>query len=541
MRNVLRPVAALLALAAMFQMSAQCPPERDTLPRIDNSRYILTPPAPRSPRINGAKVFGARPGSDFMYRIPCTGDRPMTFTADGLPKGLKLNASTGLITGVARKKGDYKVTLTARNAYGTTERDFTIRIGDEVALTPPMGWSSWNCWGLLIDENLVKETARSMVDNDLVNYGWSYINVDDGWQGVRGGRYNAIQPNPEKFSDIKGLIDSLHAEGLRFGLYSAPWVGSYAGFVGSYCDNPDGRYEWTVRDSCPSYGESWPARYYNFHNARHSFVKNDARQWADWGVDYLKYDWTPNQVYYLREMLDALRDTDRDILLGMSNAAPFGDAPKWARYPNCYRTTGDIRDTWGNMSRIGFRQQDKWAPYNIPGHWADADMMVIGVVGWDGELHHSRLTPDEQYTHVSLWSILASPMFLGCDMSQLDDFTLSLLRNSEIIDVHQDELGYQAVPIFKDDYSVVYAKPLADGSMAVGLFNYSDSERNMVVSPADFGIRGQQTIRDLWRQQDVWKNEAKEKFSAMVPSHGVVMIRIYPGNNQGEEPEGRIY
>lgn len=541
MRNVQRTVIALLALTTMFRMSGQCPIERDTLPRIDNSRYILTPPAPRTPRINGAKVFGARPGSDFMYRIPCTGERPMTFAADGLPKGLKIDSSTGLITGSAHKRGDYKVKLTARNAFGTAERDFTIKIGDEVALTPPMGWSSWNCWGLLIDEALVRETARSMVDNDLVNYGWSYINVDDGWQGVRGGRYNAIQPNPEKFSDMKGLIDSLHAEGLRFGLYSAPWVGSYAGFIGSYCDNPEGRYEWTVRDSCPSYGESWPARYYNFHNAKYSFVKNDARQWADWGVDYLKYDWTPNQVYYLREMLDALRDTNRDILLGMSNAAPFGDAPKWARYPNCYRTTGDIRDTWNNMSRIGFRLQDKWAPYNVPGHWADADMMVIGVVGWDGELHHSRLTPDEQYTHVSLWSILASPMFLGCDMAQLDDFTLSLLRNNEIIDVHQDELGYQAVPIFKDDYSVVYAKPLVDGSMAVGLFNYGDTERNMVVSPADFGIRGEQTIRDLWRQQDVWKNGAKEKFSAMVPSHGVVMIRIYPGNNQNEEPEGRIY
>lgn len=232
---------------------------------------------------------------------------------------------------------------------------------------------------------------------------------------------------------------------------------------------------------------------------------------------------------------------DRDILFGMSNAAHWGDAPQWARYPNCCRTTGDIRDTWGNMSRIGFKQQDKWAPYNVPGHWADADMMVIGVVGWDGELHHSRLTPDEQYTHVSLWSILASPMFLGCDMQQLDDFTLSLLRNNEIIDVHQDELGYQAMPFFKDDRSVVYAKPLVDGSMAVGLFNYGDKPLDMTVSPSDFGIRGEQTIRDLWRQQDVWKKEAKEKFTANVPSHGVVMIRIYPGNNRGEEPDGKIY
>lgn len=520
---------------------AQCPPERDTLPKIDNSKYILTPPAPETPRINGAKVFGARPGSKFLYRIPCTGVRPMTFSAEGLPKGLKLDASTGLITGMAKKSGVYPCKLSASNSKGTTTRDFTIKIGDEVALTPPLGWSSWNCWGLLIDESLVKETARSMVDNDLVNYGWSYINIDDGWQGVRGGKYNAIQPNPKKFPDMKKMADELHSEGLRLGIYSAPWIGSYAGFIGSYCDNPEGRYEWTVRDSLPGFQEGWPARYYNFRNGKYSFVKNDAKQWQDWGIDYLKYDWTPNQLYYVKEMIDALRATDRDILFGMSNAAHWGDAPQWARYPNCYRTTGDIRDTWGNMSRIGFQQQDKWAPYNVPGHWADADMMVIGVVGWDGELHHSRLTPDEQYTHVSLWSILASPMFLGCDMQQLDDFTLSLLRNNEIIDVHQDELGYQAMPFFKDDRSVVYAKPLVDGSMAVGLFNYGDKPLDMTVSPSDFGIRGEQTIRDLWRQKDVWKKEAKEKFTANVPSHGVVMIKIYPGNNRGEEPDGKIY
>lgn len=528
---------ALIPLAGM----GQCPAERDTLPKIDNSKYILTPPAPATPRITGAKVFGARPGSKFLYRVPCTGERPMKFSASGLPKGLSIDPEKGLITGVVKKPGEYPVEITASNSKGTTTRLLTIKIGDEVALTPPLGWSSWNCWGLLIDEGLVRETAASMVDNDLINYGWSYVNIDDGWQGLRGGKHNAIQPNPEKFTDMKKLADELHSEGMRLGIYSAPWVGTYAGFIGSYSDNPEGRYEWTVRDSLPSLQEAWPARYYNWRNGKHSFVANDVKQWEDWGIDYLKYDWTPNQLYYVKEMIDALRSTDRDILFGMSNAAHWGDAPQWARYPNCYRTTGDIRDTWGNMSRIGFQQQDKWAPFNVPGHWADADMMVIGVVGWDGELHHSRLTPDEQYTHVSLWTILASPMFLGCDMQQLDDFTLSLLRNNEIIEVHQDELGYQGFPFFKDNRSVVYAKPLVDGSMAVGLFNYGDTPLDMVISPSDFGIRGQQKIRDLWRQKDVWEKEAKEKFTANVAPHGVVMIKIYPGNNRGEEPDGKVY
>ena len=539
MRKII--LSQILLFTAFVALSKiKCPPERDTLPAIDYTQYILTPEAPIAPRINGPRVFGARPGSDFLYRVPCTGVRPMTFSADNLPKELYINPETGIITGAVDTPGEYVVELKAVSHLGTDTRQLTIKIGDQLALTPPLGWSSWNCWGLLIDETLIRETMQSMLDNDLVNYGWTFINIDDGWQGERGGELHAIQPNPLKFTDMKALADELHSQGLKIGIYSAPWVGSYAGFTGSYSDNPEGIYDWVKSDSA-KYQLEWPARWYNFRNSPYSFVANDVAQWNQWGIDYLKYDWTPNQTYYMQEMYDALRAHNHDILFGISNAAPFGDAPYWAKYPNCYRTTGDIRDTWRNMSRIGFQQQDKWIPFNQPGHWADADMMVVGVVGWDGELHHSRLTPDEQFTHVSLWAILASPMFLGCDMTQLDDFTLSLLRNHEILDVHQDELGYQAVPYMRGDSTVVYAKPLYDGAMAIGLFNYSDSDTEMTISPSDFGIRGQQKIRDLWRQKDIWENEAKEKITLPVASHGTVMLRIYPGNNHGPEPDGHVY
>lgn len=537
-----RIAIALIALATASAASAQikCPAERDTLPRIDYTAHILTPDAPTTPRINGPRVYGARPEAPFIYRVPCTGVRPMTFEAEGLPEGLSIDATTGIITGAAETPGEYPVKLKAINNLGTDSRTLTIKIGDQVALTPPLGWSSWNCWGLSIDDALVRETMQAMLDYDLADYGWTYINIDDGWQGVRGGELNAIQPNPHKFPDMKALADEIHSHGLKLGIYSAPWVGSYAGFTGSYADNPEGIYDWVKPDSA-KYQLEWPARWYNFRNSPYSFVDNDVAQWNIWGIDYLKYDWTPNQTYYVREMHDAIRAHKRDILFGMSNAAPFGDATYWARYPNCYRTTGDIRDTWRNMSRIGFQQQDKWIPFNVPGHWADADMMVVGVVGWDGELHHSRLTPDEQYTHVSLWAILASPMFLGCDMTQLDDFTLSLLRNHEILDVHQDELGYQAVPITRGDSTVTYAKPLYDGSMAVGLFNLASEPTEITLSPADFGIRDRQKIRDLWRQTDIWENEAKEKITLPVNPHGAVMLRIYPGNNHGPEPHGHVY
>ena len=183
-----------------------------------------------------------------------------------------------------------------------------------------------------------------------------------------------------------------------------------------------------------------------------------------WGIDYLKYDWNPLDYYHVKEMHDALRTLDRDVVYSLSNSAPYGDAPQWMRYSNCWRTTGDIRDTWESISTIGF-SQDRWLPFNRPGHWADPDMLVIGMVGWGPKLHYTQLTADEQYTHISLWSLLAAPLLIGCDMAQMDDFTRSLLTNDEVIDVNQDPLGLQAVPVWQQGDQVIYAKHL-DGRRA---------------------------------------------------------------------------
>ncbi|GHT81450.1 hypothetical protein FACS189467_5530 [Bacteroidia bacterium] len=172
----------------------------------DLTQYILTPPAPKTPRINGAKVFGARPGSIFTYTIPATGTRPMTFSAEGLPKGLRLDASTGKISGKVKKMGKYPVKLKASNEFGSTERNFRIMIGDRIALTPPMGWSSGNCRGNDVDQEKVLDVAQAMIDKDLINHGWTYVNIGDSWQSERGEKYNAIQSN-DKFPDMKELAD----------------------------------------------------------------------------------------------------------------------------------------------------------------------------------------------------------------------------------------------------------------------------------------------------------------------------------------------
>lgn len=502
----------------------------------DLSAYILTPEPAPALRINGARVFGARPGRDFFFAIAATGDRPMTFSAEGLPKGLALDPETGRITGCVKKAGEYVVTLRAENGSGSCERDLRIVIGDKIALTPPLGWNSWNCWARDVTQEQVLSSARAMVEKGLDRHGWTYINIDDGWQGRRGGKYNAIQPNT-KFPDMKALADEIHGMGLKIGIYSTPWVGTYAAHIGSYSDNPDGENQW-IKDGMHNEhfryqkpgGNYWKDRAETYRHAEYSFVKADVAQWVEWGIDYLKYDWLPNDRYYTAEMHDALENCGRDIVYSISNKAPYADAPLWMNLCNCWRTTSDIRDNWESVSSIGFAH-DRWLPFTGPGHWADPDMLVVGMVGWSTKLHPTNLTPDEQYTHISLWSLLAAPLLIGCDLAQLDDFTLSLLTNDEVLEVNQDPLGLQAAPAWHNgDKEVIYMKHLEDGSVAVGLFNRGEKAAKMKFSLELLGLRDKQTVRDLWRQTDVATLRGNETFSTEVAPHGAALLRVYPGN-----------
>ncbi len=493
---------------------------------------ILTPPPPETPRINGPKIFGVRPGSPFLYTIPATGARPVTFAATGLPAGLKLDSATGHITGVVSQRGEYEVTLAARNALGTVERKFRIVVGDQIALTPPMGWSSWNSFGEQVTQEKMLSSAQALVNTGLRDHGWVYINLDDSWQGPRGGPRNALQPN-SKFPDMKALGDQLHALGLKFGIYSTPWRGSYAGYTGSKTDNADGTYDWIKSGDHNEFyrlgRKDSKGTQVNWKIGRHSFVRPDVAQWADWGVDYLKYDWFPNDVPNVEEMSLALRGAGRDIVYSLSNTALYDTAPDLARLSQAWRTTGDIRDTWKSVSTIGFLQ-DRWAPYAGPGHWNDPDALVIGQVGgWGSALAPTRLTPDEQYTHVSLWSLLSAPLLIACDLTHLDAFTLGLLTNDEVLDINQDPLGKQATQISNDGDKVVYAKTLEDGSIAIGLFNRGSRETTVAVSWGPWGTlpssdSDARLVRDVWRQKDL--GVSKGKFETKVPPHGVVLVRL---------------
>ena len=490
--------------------------------------YILTPAAPASPRINGANVFGVRPGSPFLFTIPATGDRPMEFSVKNLPDGLQMDPKTGRLTGTLKNRGEFTVTLGAKNALGAAEKKFRIVCGDQIALTPPMGWNSWNCFASAVSQDRVQRAADALVKSGLINHGWTYINVDDYWENHRDSKdptlhgpfrdaEGFIVPNA-RFPDMKGLADYVHGLGLKIGLYSSPGP-------------------WT----CGGCAASW------------QHEEQDAQTYAEWGFDYLKYDWCSygsvasgkitnvlniplwgktatndeGAIYPYRLMGKFLRDQHRDIVFSLCQ---YGMADVWnwggSVNGNCWRTTGDITDTWKSMSGIGFKQ-DPAAPHAKPGNWNDPDMLIVGEVGW-GHTHPTRLTPDEQYTHISLWCLLSAPLLIGCDMEKFDDFTLNLLSNDEVLALDQDELGQEATCVLKDGDLRVYAKQLTDGSRALGFFNLGTAPANQQFTRlTQLGFTGTQHVRDLWRQKDLADVDAATGSLALaIPAHGVVLYKL---------------
>ena len=488
---------------------------------------ILTPKPALTPRVNGPKIFGVRPGSPFLYSIPATGERPMIFSADNLPEGVELNSTNGRISGNLNMPGEFNVTLRAKNSLGAAEKPFRIVVGEEIQLTPAMGWNSYNCFGERVTQDLALRAARAIVKLGLDQHGWTYVNMDDGWIGrLRNATTHAPPADPQRFTDIKAMVDEIHGLGLKAGLYSTPWTETYGGRLGGSSEKPDG--SWPPV-SVP--GAKHNAGQLPFAIGKYRFSYIDAKQFADWGFDYLKLDWGPVEMPETKEMHQALRVTGRDIVLSLSNnhvkniLPIIGALSPWAQ---SWRTTTDINDNWKRVAiDIGFAQ-DPWAASARPGHFNDADMLVVGQLGGriPSQLHPSKLTPDEQYTHISLWCLLASPLLMGCDLEKMDDFTLSLLANDEVLEVDQDSLGKQAVQIGDDGDLKVYAKPMDDGSLAVGLFNTGPGEATVPAKWSDLKISGKQRVRDLWRQKDL--GIFSEKFEATVASHGVVLVRIFP-------------
>jgi alpha-galactosidase len=486
------------------------------LPLSKGEKYIQTPAAPSVPRINGAKVTGASAGKPFIFRIPATGDRPMTFSAENLPEGVTLNSQSGVISGEIAHNGEYKVIVSAINNLGKDSRELRIVAGDGLALTPIMGWNSWNCWGLEVNDARVRAAADAFESTGLANHGWTYINIDDGWEMPERKANGEIAAN-NKFPDMNSLTSYIHSKGFKMGIYSSPGPKTCGGYLGSY-----------------------------------QHEKQDANTYAKWGIDYLKYDWCSygdintdttlagfQKPYVI--MGKALQECSRDIVFSLCQYG-MADVWKWGAKlnGNLWRTTGDINDSWSSMSGIGFSQAPL-APYAGPGHWNDPDMLVVGKVGWSSNLHESKLTPDEQYTHISLWSLLSAPLLIGCDLSHMDEFTLNLLTNDEVIAVNQDTLGLQATKILDNSSMQVWGKPLEDNSFVIGIFDLSGNDNDPVsmipwdntssqttyrIMWKEIGLKDHYTVRDLWKQHDegIFENE----ITVNINKHGVRLLKLTP-------------
>ena len=469
-------------------------PLAEELPR------IAAPSTSPRPAIHGPRVTGATPGRPFLFRVPASGTAPLRFSAAGLPAGLAIDASTGIISGKIEKAGESKVQLSVKGPGGATRRELRIVGGqDALALTPPMGWNSWNVWGSAVDAEKVLQAAQWLERSGLAAHGFQYIVIDDTWSGKRGPDGKII-PN-EKFPDMRALADAVHAHGLKIGIYSSPGPKT--------CENFEG---------------SWQ------HEAQ------DAATYAEWGFDFLKHDWCSYEDIVrgdhslaqlqkpYRVMRDALARVDRDIVYALCQYG-YGDVWKWGAEVggHLWRSSGDLLDQWANLESVGFRQagRERWTR---PGEWNDTDMLVVGTLGWGPNLRPSRLTANEQVLHLSLWALQAAPLFIGADLSKLDTFTLSLLSNDEVIAVDQDPLGRAAGRIWSDARREIWARPLADGTMAVGLFNRGLHPAEVTVQWAQLGLQGSQPVRDLWQRRDL--GVTPQKFTATVPRHGAVLLKV---------------
>jgi alpha-galactosidase len=492
---------------------------------VDDDPGILTPPAPREPRINGPSVYGNRPGRPFLYRVPATGDRPMQFSAQGLPEGLALEPATGIVRGTIadRTPRTYETTIVAANARGRAQRVFRIVVGDNLALTPPMGWNDWYTFYEHPSDALMRRAADIMIQSGLADHGYQYVNIDDAWMG----RPKSEDPDEQgpsrdargminanrRFPDMKAMTDYIHGLGLKAGIYTSPGQLTCAGFYGSY-----------------------------EHEAQ------DAARFVEWGFDFLKYDWcsyseTPRprpdpelerrQRPY-RLMGRILRQQPRDIVFNLCQYG-MGDVWTWGAEVggHSWRTTGDLglekNERLPGFYSIGIKNAEH-AAYAGPGRWNDPDYILIGYVGNANNVEEppkpTTLTRHEQYSYMSMWALMAAPLFYSGDITRLDPFTLGVLNNADVIAVDQDPLGRQARIVRRTDDEFVLAKPMEDGSVAVGLFNLSEARRDITATLADLGLGGRQRVRDLWRWKDA--GTITGEYTASVARHGVMLVRMWP-------------
>jgi len=512
--SLLASLVAILLIAFctgnIKNITAWTPPVEPTI--------ILTPKPGPKPRINGTKIFGVRPGCPFLFKIPATGNKPMKYEVLNLPAGIKVDPATGVISGSIGQPGEFLTTFRVSNDLGTTERTFKIVCGNSLGLTPQMGWNSWYVWENHVTDKIMRAAADAMVTTGMIDHGYMYVNIDDCWSVKPGSKDPELNGQPrnsagnininKRFPDMKAMTDYIHSKGLKAGTYTSPGPFTCAGHVSAL-----------------------------------GYEEQDVKQYVSWGFDFLKYDWCSygqiakdqslaelQKPYILISSI--LRKQPRDIILNLCQYG-MGKVWKWGKQVggNSWRTAGDLGGSFEGIGTALFRDgfdvysTDSLHLYGGPGGWNDPDYLLFGYLSnWQGQTVPTPLTPNEQYTQMSLWAIVAAPLIFSGDMTRLDEFTLNVLTNDEIIEIDQDPLGKPGYRVAKKGDLEVWKRELEDGSLAVGLFNRGEEPALVTASWSDLGLSGKLRVRDLWRQKDLGKYTIQ--YTEHVGRHGVVMVKI---------------
>ena len=539
-------VAGLLLVANCLLAQAVSP---NTNLTAREEQIITAAKAGAAPRFNGARVVGIRPGTPFIHSLAVTGERPVTFSAKKLPAGLTLDSKTGIITGSLNRAGEYTVKIAAKNSAGKANAEIKIICGDTLALTPPMGWNSYDAFGDNVVESEVLANARYLAgklqpvgwDTVVVDYCWSDPGAHDNNRNARANaplvmdKFGRLLPAPNRFPSaadgvgFKPLADAVHALGLKFGIHimrgiprnsvnaNLPIEGS--SFTALDAGNTNDKCVW-----CPDmFGVSSNA-------AGQAWYDSCARLWAAWDVDYIKVD-DLSSPYHAAEVEMIRHAIDRCGHSIVFSTSPGPTSVSRAAHvevnANLWRVSGDFWDNWKSLDQE-FTLGARWHDFVGPGHWPDADMLPVGHLSVGnrsvGPDRFTRFTRDEQLTHISLWSLLPSPLMAGANLPDNDDWTAAILSNPEVLAVNQDQAGKPARRATNKSLAAeTWMKPLADGSSAVGFFNRTDQPVKMDLSWRELGFRSAPKVRDLWLRKDLGREKS---FVTELPPHGCVLLRV---------------
>ncbi len=510
-----------------------------------------------APQFNGPRVMGIYPHTPLIYSLAVSGEGSVSFSAKNLPHGLTLNPQTGVITGSLDRPGKYHFTALAKNSLGRASAEIEIVCGNTLALTPPMGWDSYDAFGDSVRESEVLANAEWM-KKYLQPMGWDTVIVDFRWydrlaegqpgqdpKGVMIDQYGRYIPAPNRFPSaadgvgFKSLADRIHAMGLKFGIHimrgiprkaveeNLPIAGSK--FTADQAVLPPGDTNRTCVWNRDMFGVDATTP------AGKAWYESIARQYAAWGVDYVKLDDAADmfrgRIYAAHEIAalsTALRHSGRSIVLSLSpGPTPVDQAAHLKQYANLWRISNDFWDNWKSLNH-NFNLFADWQGHSAAGHWPDGDMIPFGhVCQRNCDVHPdrwTRFTRDEQLTLMSLWALAPSPLILGANLPDNDEWTKAILSNPEVLAVDQDVLGLQGRRRgVTPSGAEIWSKQLANGSLAVGFFNCTGKLMKVDYAWRNLGFAKAPQVRDLWLRKDLGRQQT---FVALLPPHGCVLVCV---------------